>query len=184
MNARTRSAVARLGERPRRTSPTNFRSPTARSPNSDADSRVLRRNAVTRRSNSFVRFSIARKPEHGIGNVRKMVGNSLFPTSLKDNEIRNRGFGTPPPAGRRTPPFALWPGSQVGQGTYPLRCAGIRVEGNRVGYSLRVYPHFEGPRMPAPGTSYCAGGGSWVISHLWDEERRTPTNWTRCAGGC
>ena len=35
MNASTRSTVASLGERPRRKSPQNFRSPIARSPNSD-----------------------------------------------------------------------------------------------------------------------------------------------------
>ena len=58
-----------------------------------------------RRSNSLVRFLIARKPKHAVANERKMVGNSLFPTSLTDNGIRNREFGNPPPVARGTPSF-------------------------------------------------------------------------------
>ena len=98
-----------------------------------------------RRSNSFARFFIARKPKHGEANGRKIVGNSLFPTSLTDNELLNRGFGTPPPAGPKTPPLAgLRSSARDKTDANPDTVPRTPRRGIGVGYWPRHTPNAEG----------------------------------------
>ena len=86
--------------------------PTACSPNSVDDSFVRRRNAASRRSNSFVRFSIARPSKHDDGKFRKTAEDSFSPTTLRDIEIRIRASSTPRQGAETSPP-ALEPGAGV-----------------------------------------------------------------------
>ena len=160
MNAITRSTVANLGERPRRKSPQNFRSPIARSPNSRR--RQLRApketpQSAARTASSGSPYQCTRYP---VGKLRKSVGNRTFPTCLRSNEIRKWGSGAAPPA---------WP--RAGLGTPARRSASLgRDRFSRVGGPLSRKPAREGAtsraeelrgdsyvRRPRVGVSCCVG---------------------------